>query len=211
MQNPHNEMIRTRATLIHRLKDWQDQAGWQEFFDTYWKLIYGVAVKSGLTGTEALDVVQETMISVAKHMPSFNYDRTRGSFKAWLMTMTRWRITDQFRKRDPVLHSKSRHEHCSDSTTAATLDNIPDRTSLELEALWDAEWEKTLLEAAMVKVKRGFDPQHYQIFDLYVNKGWTPDRIAKTFGIAVGQVYLTKHRVTEVIKKEVERLKTTML
>ncbi len=211
MQNPNRELMRTRATLINRLKNWQDQAGWQEFFDTYWRLIYGIAVKSGLTGTEALDVVQETMIAVAKHMPDFKYDRNRGSFKAWLLTMTRWRITDQFRKRDLVLHSGSRYDNYSNSTTPATLDNIADRTNMDLEALWDAEWEKTLIEAAMVKVKRGLDPQHYQIFDLYVNKGWTPGKIAKTFGIAVGQVYLTKHRVAAVIKQEVERLKRTML
>jgi len=70
-----DELIPTRATLIQRLKDWQDQLSWQDFFDTYWRLIYGTAIKSGLTATEAQDVVQETMISVAKHMPSFNMTR----------------------------------------------------------------------------------------------------------------------------------------
>src|SRR5882672_375357 len=64
-----NELIPTRATLIQRLKNWRDQSSWQDFFDTYWHLIYGVAVKRGLTQSEAQDVVQETMISVAKHMP----------------------------------------------------------------------------------------------------------------------------------------------
>jgi RNA polymerase sigma-70 factor (ECF subfamily) len=208
MQNPNHELIRTRTTLINRLKNWQDQASWQDFFDTYWKLIYGVAVKSGLTGTEAQDVVQETMFSVAKHMPNFKYDRKTGSFKAWLMTMTRWRISDQFRKRDPVCRSHTHSDNNSKFTTADTLDNIPDRTDLDLEAQWDAEWKIALIEAAMAKVKRNIAPEHYQVFDLYVNKGWEPDRIAKTFGIAVGQVYLRKHRVSEAFKVEVERLKT---
>jgi DNA-directed RNA polymerase specialized sigma24 family protein len=44
-----------------------------------------------------------------------------------------------------------------------------------------------------------------------VNKKWAPAKIAETFGITVGQVYLTKHRVTEAIKEEVERLKTTTI
>jgi RNA polymerase sigma-70 factor (ECF subfamily) len=210
VQSRNNELIRTRTSLLKRLKNWQDQASWQDFFDTYWKLIYGVAVKSGLTGTEAQDVVQETMFSVAKHMPNFKYDRKIGSFKTWLMNMTRWRITDQFRKRDPVCHPYSHSGNNSNSTTADTLDNIPERTKLDLEAMWDAEWRKTLIEAAMAKVKRNVAPQHYQVFDLYVNKEWAPGRIAKTFGIAVGQVYLTKHRVSEGIKEEVERLKNSM-
>ena len=211
MQIQDRELIRTRTTLIKRLKNWQDQASWQDFFDTYWKLIYGVAVKSGLNGTEAQDVVKETMISVAKHMPNFKYDRKTGSFKAWLLTMTRWRITDQFRKRDPTCHSRSHSDNNSDSAAAATLDNIADCTSLDMEAFWDAEWKKTLFEAAMTKVKRSLDPKHYQIFDFSVNKKWAPAKIAETFGITIGQVYLTKHRVTEAIKEEVERLKTTTI
>jgi RNA polymerase sigma-70 factor (ECF subfamily) len=40
-------LIPTRASLIHRLKDWQDDASWQDFFKVYWKLIYGVARKAG--------------------------------------------------------------------------------------------------------------------------------------------------------------------
>jgi len=41
-----------------------------------------VALRGGLTRAEAEDVVQETLISVAKHMPTFKYDPTIGSFKA---------------------------------------------------------------------------------------------------------------------------------
>src|SRR5690349_17263653 len=97
---PSNSMI-TRATLLARLENLQDQASWQEFFDIYWRLIYGVAHQAGLTDVEAEDVVQETMISVAKHMPTFKYDPTIGSFKGWLLKLTRWRILDQLRKRAP--------------------------------------------------------------------------------------------------------------
>jgi RNA polymerase sigma-70 factor (ECF subfamily) len=210
MQIADNELIRTRTTLINRLRNWQDQASWQEFFDTYWKLIYVFAVKSGLTGTEAQDVVQETMLSVAKHMPNFKYDRKIGSFKAWLMNLARWRISDQFRKRDPVCHSYSHSDDNSNPTNADILGNLPDPAIQNMEALWDEEWKKNLLEAAMAKMKRKLDPQHFQVFDLYVNKEWAPDRIAKTFGIAVGQVYLTKNRVSEALKAEVERLKTAL-
>jgi len=199
-----DELIPTRATLIQRLKNWQDQSSWQDFFDTYWKLIYGVALKGGLTATEAQDVVQETMISVAKHMPTFKYDPAIGSFKTWLLNMTRWRITDQLRKRGPFAAS---HPACDDDATGTrTADKVVDPASQDLDALWDAEWEKNLLDAAMAKVKRRLDPQKFQIFDLYVNKGWAPEKVAATFGISVDQVYLAKHRTTELIKEEVKKL-----
>jgi len=193
-----DELIPTRTTLIHRLKNWQDQSGWQEFFDTYWKLIYGVAIKGGLTKTEAQDVVQETMLSVAKHVPDFKYDRKIGSFKAWLLNMTRWRMIDQLRKRGYPIDSRIEHK-------------LTDQSDSDLEKLWDAEWEQNLYDAAVTRVKRHLDPQKYQIFDFYVNKQWTPGKVAKTFGISVNQVYLAKHRVIELIKEEVKRLEAEMI
>ncbi|HLX94957.1 MAG TPA: sigma-70 family RNA polymerase sigma factor [Verrucomicrobiae bacterium] len=208
MAEPKDELIPTRATLIQRLKDWQDQSSWQDFFDTYWKLIYGTAIKSGLTATEAQDVVQETMISVAKHMPAFKYDPAIGSFKTWLLNMTRWRITDQLRKRGPFVAGHSTADDTAIGTR--TVDNMVDPTGRDLDALWDAEWEKNLLDAAMAKVKRRLDPRKYQIFDLYVNKEWPPERVAATFGISVDQVYLAKHRTTELIKEEVKKLEEKM-
>ena len=199
-----DELIPTRATLIHRLKDWQDQTSWQDFFDTYWQLIYGVAVRRGLTKSEAEDVVQLTMISVAKHMPGFKYDPAIGTFKAWLLNMTRWRITDQLRKRLPLA------EYPEDSVGTGSGDpKTDDETSYtlpELEKLWDDEWEKNLLHAATAKARRRLDPKQYQIFDCYVNKEWPPERIAKAFGISSNQVYLAKHRMTALIKEEAERI-----
>jgi RNA polymerase sigma-70 factor (ECF subfamily) len=203
-----DELIPTRTTLIQRLKNWEDQSSWQDFFDTYWKLIYGVARKGGLTATEAQDVVQETMISVARQMPTFKYDRAIGSFKAWLLNTTRWRIIDQLRKRGPAAARHLAEDEVTPRTP--TTEELVDPTSRRLDDLWNAEWEKNLLDAAIARVKRRLDPQRYQIFDFYVNKEWPPEKVAKAFGITVDQVYLAKHRVTEMIKAEVKRLETEM-
>src|SRR5437762_1140989 len=88
----------TRYSLLSRLHDWEDQKSWREFFDTYWRLIYSVAVKSGLNDSEAQDVVQETVISVAKDLHKFKRDRSLGSFRGWLRNVIRWRIADHLRK-----------------------------------------------------------------------------------------------------------------
>lgn len=199
----------TRATLLLNLKDWQNHASWEEFFDLYGKLIFCVASKAGLTYTEAEEVVQETMLSVAKHMPGFKYDPKIGSFKAWLLNLTRWRINDQFRKRGPVA------EDCfkiGESTTGTrAVERLVDPASQDMDALWVTEWEKQLLESAVTRLKNRLDPEKYQIFDLYVNKEWPPEKVAKAFGISVDQVYLAKHRMTEMIKSEVTRLEKEMI
>src|SRR5262245_26880462 len=56
-----DEFIPTRVSLLHRLKNWDDQESWKIFFETYWKLLYSVARRSGLAEAEAQDIVQETI------------------------------------------------------------------------------------------------------------------------------------------------------
>jgi RNA polymerase sigma factor (sigma-70 family) len=203
-------MHETRPTLIRRLKNWQDQASWQEFFDAYWRLIYGVARKAGMTDAEAQDVVQETMLGVAKHMPTFTYDPNIGSFKVWLLNMTRWRIQDQFRKRRPVDMTAPKTGE-SDTARTSFIDRVPDPASQHFDEVWELEWQQNLLAAALDRVKRHVDPLKYQIFDLHVNKGWTPEKVAQSCGITVEQVYLVKHRITQSIKSEAERLEKVMI
>lgn len=138
-------------------------------------------------------------------MPSaFNYDPTIGSFKAWLLNLTRWRIKDQLRKRqknlqnDPMPGDSDTHTH--------PVNNLMDPASNLLDSIWDAEWEKNRLDAALTKVKRRLDPVKYQIFDFYVNKQWAPEKVAKAFNVSIDQVYLAKNRVTEMLANEVKRI-----
>src|SRR6188768_4080138 len=111
-----DSLLPTRRSLLSRLRDCEDQAGWREFFDTYWRLIYNVARKSGLTDSEAQDVVQETVLTIAKSIGK--YDRKAGSFKGWLLNTTRWRIADQFRKRQPAEMQQSPARGQNDCETA---------------------------------------------------------------------------------------------
>jgi RNA polymerase sigma-70 factor (ECF subfamily) len=202
------ELIPTRATLLDRMKDWKDQSSWQEFFDTYWKLIYGVARKGGLSDAEAQDVVQETMVSVAKQMPQFKYDPAIGSFKAWLFKLTRWRIVDQLRKRGPIARH---HESSGETARTATIEGFADEKSADFDAIWEADWAKTVLDAAMTRVKGRLDPQKFQIFDFYVNREWPPEKVAQTFNVSINQVYIAKNRVTEMLRDEVQRLEREAL
>jgi RNA polymerase sigma-70 factor (ECF subfamily) len=207
MEEALDELIPTRATLLVRLKDWQDQASWKDFFDTYRTLILGVALKAGLTRSEADEVVQETMIAVARYIPDFHYNQATGSFKSWLLNMTRWRILDQLRKRPPVATPLPAHDAEAETViTLAASALCGDLTSPVLASVWDEEWEDKLLAAATQKVKRQLDPKKFQIYDFYVNKGWPPEKVAATFGISINQVYLAKHRVTEMLVAEIKKL-----
>src|SRR6266446_3672358 len=202
--NSADELIPTRQSLLSRLKNSEDQSGWQDFFDTYWKLIYSVAVKSGLTVVEAQDAVQETLIAVAKNIKTFQYDPKKCSFKRWLMLITRQRIIWQLRKRSPP----AAHSHIPGDGTSrtSTVDEIPDEASLDLNAVWDDEWQKSVTAAALEKVKRRVKARQFQMFDLYALQNWPAGEVARTLGVSATQVYLAKHRISGLLKKEIKKL-----
>lgn len=200
------EMNPTRRSLLSRLRNWDDQQSWQEFFDAYWKLIYHVATKMGLNDAEAQDVVQETVIAVAKKMPEFKYDPAVGSFKNWLLLITRRRITDYFRKQGRRLEGVPQPE--DPVTGTGVIDRVPDPRGIDLEALWEREWEQNLTEAAMQRVKNRVAPRQFQIFDCHVLKQWPVSDVTKALGVTAGQVYLAKHRISALIKQEIEWLET---
>ena len=196
---------RTRKSLIARLENWDDQRTWDEFYQTYWRLIYSVGLKAGLRSDEAFDVVQETILSIAKQSKKRLYDPERGSFKTWLMNMTRWRINDQFRKRKKDT-AMAGGEWDNDRKTDV-IDRFEDPKGDLLERMWDVEWKKNLVDAALARVKAQVSPKQYQIFDYYVVKQWEAKKVQAHLGVSMAQVYLAKHRVGAVLKRELAKLK----
>jgi RNA polymerase sigma factor (sigma-70 family) len=204
------DLIPTRESLLSRLKDWRDEESWQDFFDTYWRLIYGVARKAGLSDAEAQDIVQETVLSVARKIEGFRYDAKVCSFKTWMLNLTRWRILNQLKRREreasqippPIGDSADRMD---------ALERLADPAGCDLDAIWDAEWEKNLLAAALERVKRRVDPEQFQIFDLHCLEHWPVKRVTETLGISAARVYLARHRVSRLLKAELRRLETKMI
>lgn len=199
-------LLATRRSLVDRLGNWDDQRKWQEFFDTYWKLIYSAARKAGLTEVEAQEVVQETVITVAKNVGKLRYDPAIGSFKGWLLNITRWRIADQFRKRLP---EDARHRQSGDDRITGTMDRFADPGGQSIEQTWDEEWKQNLLAAAITRLKKKVDPKQFQIFDCYVQKEWPAQKVAERLRVSVGQVYLARHRIGALLKKEIKAIQKT--
>jgi RNA polymerase sigma factor (sigma-70 family) len=199
-----DEFLPTRRTLLSRLREWDDQESWREFFNLYWKLIYGVALRAGLSEPEAQDVVQDTIISVSRQLPNFRYDSSQGSFKGWLSLITQRRIADHLRKkyRQPQIEARA---GTGSSSRTRLVDHIPDPNA-DLDRMWDEEWKQQILQAALQRVKQQVEPQHFQIFDCYVRKEWPVSEVARTFGVKTGQVYLVKHRVAVLLAKELRNL-----
>ena len=199
---------KTRKSLIERLDNWEDQKTWNEFYQTYWRLINSVAIKAGLRPEEACDCVQETILSIAKQSKKKLYDPEQGSFKTWLMNMTRWRVNDQFRtrKKDTAMTGGEG----DDDRKTSMIDRVEDPNGDVLSRLWDAEWKTNVAEAALARVKAQVSPKQFQIFDLYVIRQWDATKVQEKLNVSMAQVYLAKHRVGAVLKKELAKLEDEM-
>ena len=202
MANKNDDTYPTRESLLVRLKRTDDQESWQEFNNLYGKLILGFAIKAGLTECEAQEVVQETLIAAAKNLPAFHYDPKVCSFKTWLLNLSHWRVQDQLRKRLPVASKAASTDDATART--ATIERVP--APAGIEELWEKEWQATLLEAALERVKRKVDYKQWQIFDLYVLKEWSPRDVAQALGVSAARVYLVKHQISALLKRERKRL-----
>jgi RNA polymerase sigma factor (sigma-70 family) len=202
-RSTESEFLPTRITLLSRLRDLEDHGSWQSFFDTYWKLIFKVARRAGLSEAEAHDVVQETVISIAKQMPGFRYDKAQGTFKSWLLTITHRRIHDHFRKRH--YHSGGRkiaREQRLDTPLAET--QLAPASALEV--IWAEEWETHVLGAALERVKKEVKPLQFQMFHLHVVKGVKVEEVAERLGVKTAEVYWAKYRLGTKLKKELRAI-----
>ena len=178
----------TRKSLIARLENWEDQRTWDEFYRTYWRLIYSVALKAGLREDEAWDVVQETILSIAKQSRKNIYK------------------PDQFRKRKKDTAMLMNPD--ATDTLEHPIDKIPDEGKNNFDQVWEREWQNNLLQAALERVKAKVSPKQFQIFDYYVLREWDAAKVRRQLGVTIAQVYLAKHRVGSALKKELQFLQS---
>ena len=86
------------------------------------------------------------------------------------------------------------------------IESVPDLALPAVDNVWSEEWERNLFHAAVERVKAAVSPKQYQIFDLHVLKQWPGKRVCQMLGVNAAQVYVAKHRITALIKKEVKSL-----
>ncbi len=83
---------------------------------------------------------------------------------------------------------------------------MPDPASLQLDTVWEEEWQKNLLDAAIERVKQQVTPKQFQIFDLSVLRALPVAEVTQILKVNTAQIYLARHRVSALVKKEVKRL-----
>ena len=201
---PTASALRTRSSLLFRLRNWQDKGSWEEFYGLYRKLVYGFARKSGLTHEEAEEVTNDVFARVANTIHEFE-SNPKGPFRGWLLNLTRWRVIDKIRGRP-----KGRLAPLGDPDDGrtSTIERIPDAANDD--GLWDREWQENLIGAAMERLARRTQAKHFQIFELHTRQQWTVMRLSRELGVNPAGIYLITHRLTKQLKQEVAAIRATL-
>jgi|TARA_B100000959_G_scaffold182154_1_gene190445 RNA polymerase sigma-70 factor (ECF subfamily) len=194
-------LLETRSSLINRLKATINGKSWEDFFQTYWELIFNVARRAGLSEADAQDIVQETIVKVHKSLDRFQYNRNRGSFKGWLCSVTRSRLAEYFKKKQKRLPLNQPFDDLIGDPAA----EVADPKGLELERIWDEEWQKNIIQTALKRLKQTVSPKQFQIYKCHCIDEWSVKEVCKALNVNRAQVYMAKQRVGKLFKAELTR------
>ena len=190
------EIPPTRASLLIRLRDPRDEAAWTEFIDLYGPLVYHYARKQGLQDADAADLGQEVLRAVATSVGRLEYDPRRGSFRNWLFTVVRRKLSNW--------RAARRNRACGsgDSATLQLLEQHPAPSGEE--AVWELEWEDRLFAWACEQVRKDVTDSTWQAFWRTAMDGEATKRVAADLGLTATAVYLARHRVLGRLKELVQ-------
>jgi RNA polymerase sigma-70 factor (ECF subfamily) len=191
-------MNETRQSLLLRAQTGETNA-WQDLTDLYRPLILAWLNRQGVPAGDLEDLSQEVLLSVVKHLPSFQHSGQRGAFRSWLRMIVCSRTTDYWRAVDPGTQAKG------GSSVVAALQEIADPES-DLNRQWDEEHDRYVLDCLLDLVAEEFEPLTLRAFRRLALDGASGAEAAQELGLSVSAVYVAKSRVLARIRQEAEGL-----
>lgn len=161
-------------------------------------MLHAFARRSGLSEDEARDAVQESLIAVFTTFREMAtpFDRSKGSFKAWLRGIARHKV-------QTLLRQRARRESPG---APAALGGLRSAAADEPDVVFETEWRRSLLARALERVARESDPAVFQAFELYALHDEPPQRVAELLGISRNAVYISKTRVLQRLRRVLDEL-----
>jgi len=187
----------TRASLLLRLRDADDERAWQDFVEIYTPLIFRYCHGRGLQEGDAADVAQETMRAVAKAIGKFDYDPQRGKFRNWLLTVAQSKLHNflAHQERQPALAGETTLQRHLESSSSGVG-----------ESAWEADYYRTIFNWAAGRIRGEFQESTWQAFWQTVCEERDGMAVAQRLGMSVGAVYIAKSRVLARLRERIRAI-----
>lgn len=184
----------TNPSLIARVREFGDSASWAEFLGIYQPVVFRMARRRGVQEADALDVMQQVFLSIARSIDRFETAADRPPFRAWLSTIARNAITKALSRRPRDLGSGS-------SSVMELLHEFPDSASTTTELEKEARQEA--VRWAAEQIRNEFSPETWAVFWRTAIEGEAIADVAQTTGRTPGAIYVARYRVLTRLKQKV--------
>ena len=185
-------MLTTTETLLKGLAA-GNEGRWARFYRDYAPFLEDFVVrKFPLSHEDAEEIVSDTLIDIAKMMPTYQYDKTKkGAFHSLLAKIAQNKAIDRLRKL---------------KRTAEELRKF----AAQPIALLEEDWRREIYNAALRRVMADASIQDSTkiAFRRHVQLGESAAEVAADLGLEVNALYQIKNRMKEKIAAEVESLKS---
>lgn len=194
----------TRKSLLARVRE-GGEIPWSEFYATYKPLILLCGGDCGLTDDEKDELVQKVMCEIfakdiiGKYDPDrvpddvvFRHDPARGRFRHYLRQI----IRNQARK---IVRERKNAELPLDEAAAKQSEDA-------LEAAWESEWRRHLVNMALAELKDRIQPETYLAFEMYALQNRPAREVAEFLNISVSSVYTARSRCVAAMKEIINDL-----
>jgi RNA polymerase sigma-70 factor (ECF subfamily) len=192
----------TSHSLLAQLK--ADEAdAWNRLVTLYAPLVYHWCRKLGLAERDVADVLQDVFQSVATHIGGFRRDRPGDTFRGWLRTITRHKVSDHFRRRgcEPAaVGGTASYHRLAQLPAESGLDEAADEGPADEIA--EGAADRQLLHRALDLIRPEFAERTWQAFWRVVVDGLSPHDAGVELSMRPGAVRVAKSRVLHRLREE---------
>jgi RNA polymerase sigma-70 factor (ECF subfamily) len=184
------------------VKDPADELAWREFVEFYSPLIFRWAKRSGLQDADAEEATSRVLLRLYRYLPNFDYDPSRGRFRAYISRTLKSAISEMFREWRHI----ARTTEDTHGQLLLRLQQYPDAAT-DLLAELEEEQEFHRWRAAKRLAQKRCDKEHvWQAWSLTKEHQKSPKEAAEQLGIKLATLYMYVSRVNTYVREEFEKL-----
>lgn len=185
-------------SLLYRLQDRDNDQAWLEFLKLYEPLLRRVVRSSGIHSQDTGDAVQEILLSVYRAIPRYEAQGHNFAFRGWLSKIARNAAINFLERRSS--------KQVSGGTSIHELVSSKPDSNEHLEALWEAEYRKSILELAASNVSKRVAPKTFAAFWRTFVEGASVEEVSRELSMSAGSIYVARGRVMAIMQAEMKTL-----
>ena len=192
MTDPHRSET-TQPSLLSRVRDPGDGPAWRDFDSKYRDLILRYGRSRGLQPSDAEDVRQMVMMSLARALRSFRYQPSIGRFRDYLGRIVR----------NAINRHLARPRAQAGGLSPELIEDLASEDSTDVDEVWDREWMHHHYRQAMIEVRRNYEERSVAMFEELLG-GRSVAEVAASFGISQQAVHKVKQRIRDRLRELIE-------